>query len=79
MPDVKDLPNKNKQKDPIESAINKIKETVSNEINKKIAEKIKAALDARQTYNTLKGEVITLIKEQEVSKGEINDLLKDLK
>ncbi len=67
------------KKNPIESAVNKLKESANNEIQKKISEKVKAALDAQRIFNTLKGEIQDLLKEQEVEKIEVNSLLEELK
>ncbi len=67
------------KKNPLESAVNKLKESANNEIQKKISEKVKAALDAQRIFNTLKGEIQDLLKEQEVQKNDVNVLLEELK
>jgi len=77
MSDIKELDQKNKPK-PVDSAVNKIRESVLKEKQKKIDEKVKAALDAKRIYNTLCGEIKDLIKEQEFEKLELSAFLDEL-
>ncbi len=75
-----ELPNdKNKNKNPVDSAIAKMKEAAANELGKKVAEAVKEL----QTANKVKNAAITklkhLLREGEVEKAEMAELLKELK
>lgn len=77
MTDVKDI--QEKKGNPIDNAVNKIRENMSKDNQKKIDEQVKVALDAKKIYETAKSVLRDLIKEQEVDKVEINEFLKSLK
>lgn len=74
MADIKEV-----GKNPLDGAFGKLKEASANELQKKLSDKIKEVRSAKKIYDTLKGEFASLIKEAEVEKLELNDLLKELK
>lgn len=78
MTDIKPADDKQKG-NPIESAVNKIKESVSNDLNKKILDKVKEINSANKVAKTLKDQLKELVKENEVEKLELSELLKELK
>lgn len=79
MSDIKNIEDNKLPKNPAESAINKIKESVTSDLNKKILDKVKEIRHAQKIIITLKTEFKELIKESEMEKIELNDLLKELK
>ncbi len=66
-------------KNPLESAVNKLRENVANELNKMVLEKVKQYRDADKIVKTIKGELRDLVKQIEVEKNELSDLFKELK
>lgn len=81
MSEVEDINNKNnnQNKNPLDTAVNKLREAATKELQKKIDDKAKAAYDADKIRSTLVAELKLLLKEQEVQKVELNDFLKGLK
>ena len=67
------------EKGPVDNAANKIRESATKEIQNKINEKVKAALDAKKAFNILKQEIRDLIREQEVDKSELSSFIDELK
>ena len=78
MSDVKDLP-KNDVKTPIDSAVGKIREAATKEIQKNIEDTVKALFEARKVVRTLEEKLKSLGKEYEVEKSELADFLKSIK
>lgn len=81
MSDVKEFENKDgkKAQNPIESAVNKLKEGLGKDLQKKIDEKIKAAMDARNIFRTLKAEIRELEKEKIAENLEFAEFVKEMK
>lgn len=77
MTEVKQL--EKTSQNPIESAVNQLKEAAAKDLNNKIKEKVKAALDAKRAFDTLCLELKELLKEKEVESIEFNELAKSLK
>lgn len=78
MSDVKDLPN-NQSKSPVDSAVNKIREAATKEIQKNIEDTVKALFEAHRVVKTLEAKLKGLGKEYEVEKLELAEFLKSIK
>lgn len=75
---IQELP-KNNNKNPVDNAINKLKETATNEINKKIGDQVKVIINAIKILKTEKFKLQELRKEAEVEKAEFSELMKEFK
>ena len=73
MSDVKDLSN-NQAKTPLDSAVNKIREVATKEIQKNIEDTVKSLFEARKVVKTLESKLKSLGKEYEVEKTEGKEL-----
>lgn len=74
---VKDLPQNDKNKNPVDSAINKLKEISISESNKKIGDQVKVVINAIKILKTEKFKLQELRKEAELEKAEFSELMKE--
>lgn len=75
---VTPLDNQNKNKDPKQAALNKIREAATKEINAKIEAQVKKTLDAKKIFLNEKKALIDLLSEAEDDKAEFADLIKEI-
>lgn len=71
--------NQDKNKNPIDGAINKLKEVAANDLNKKVLDAVKEFYAAKKVKEVALFKLKELLKEIEVEKVDLADLAKELK
>ena len=75
---VTPLDNQNKNKDPKQAALNKIREAAAKEVNAKIEAQVKKTIDAKKIFLNEKKALIELLSDAEEDKAEFADLIKEI-
>lgn len=75
---VTPIENQKQNKDPKQSALNKIKEAAAKESAAKIEAQVKKTVDALKIFNNEKKALVDLLADDSEAKKELADLLKDI-
>lgn len=77
--DVTKLNQGKDNKNPLDSAVNQLKEAATKELNKKVSDAVKEFSAAKKVKDTALFKLKALLKEIEVEKSEFAELIKELK
>lgn len=71
--------NQKQSKNPVDNALNRIKETASKELQNKVNDKVKAYHEAVKLVNTLKNDIKELMQEQAIQAKELSEIFAEFK